>query len=248
MVIYSLHNEETGILRITPFILAFVSFGPFMGAFHWSRCVNPSYGGSRPKTGSLGLSGVSKKYLFVAWQICTIITRLTSLALLCFCFFEHWFEVGGALKIALLLMLPLVFLILVVNLGLQFASFGTSTIKSALMSSFLPNGFRETTIGRAGRYIILNMSLNLIIHLILWLTMTFYCWDCTKVLDKYFKKLSICFPIAVCFWLANLVLTLFTWKLSLRNSIEGEPAVKEAYKDYRNSNFDKGHDSVTTKL
>ena len=253
MLIYSLHNEEAGILRITPLILAFVSFGPFLGALHWANSVNPSYkaGDARRKSRREQVEGrVAKKYLFYAWQIATIITRLTSMALLCFVFFEHWFEVGDAFKVALLMMIPFVLLVLVVNVGLQFASFGSPAMGSALLASFLPNGFRATSISRAGRYIVLNMSLNLILHLVLWLTMTFYCWECTKVLDVYFRKLSICFPIAVSFWLANLVLTLVTWRLSVRNSVEGDPAQKEAYRNYRESKAawaEKGN-SVTTKF
>ena len=250
MVIYAKHNEEAGILRITPFILSIVSFGPFFCAMHWAVSINPSYGNNYKSATTLELAPpLGRKYLFYTWQLVTIVTRLTSMVLMCFVYFEHWFEVGEKVKVALLMTMPYAILILVVNFGLQFACFG-GTAGTALLSIFVPNDFRRSTVGHAGRYIILNVSFNLVLHLILWLTMTFYCWECTKVLDEYFSKLSVCFPVAIGFWMIGLLMTLITWRLSIRDSLNGDSMVaKDTYPhEKQDSGWPVKGDSVTTKF
>ena len=227
VIIYAQHGEEAGMLRILPLIVALVSFGPMFSAIHWALVINPSYttkeSMDKANENQPDLAEMDKKYLYRSWQVSTIIVRLTSLALLCFVYFDHWLEVGA---FAVAVKVPYLLLILVANMGLQYACFGRS-LRSALLSSLVPNGFRRVSVGKAGRYIILNVSLNLCLHLILWLSMTFFCWDCTKELDAYFMKLQICFPVAVGLWMAGLVFTLATWRLSIRRSLGS--VVKENY-------------------
>ena len=156
-------------------IVAFVSFGPVVTAVHWSTVINPSYKATSLEEDKANdnlpeLPNMYKKHLFKIWQIFTLITRVVSIALLCYVYSSHWFEVGD---VTFLMMLPYLFLIVAANLGLQYAMFGTSML-NALLSTFVPNGFRRASVSKAGRYIIANMSMNLILHLVLWLTMTFY--------------------------------------------------------------------------
>ena len=221
LIIYGMHQEEAGMLRILPLIVAFVSFGPVSTAIHWATVINPSYKATAMDEDKANdnlpeLPDMYKKHLFMIWQILTVITRVVSLVLLCYVYSTHWFEVGD---VTFLMMVPYLLLILAANLGLQYAMFGRSLL-NALLSFLLPNGFRRASVSKAGRYIIANMSMNLILHLVLWLNMTFYCWECTKVLDQYFTKLSICFPVSVGLWMINLVLTLLVWRSSIRNSLE----------------------------
>lgn len=253
LVIYGMYEEETGILRMMPLVLAFVSFAPCLAAVHWRVGVRQGYNDCADNVSDDDDDDVSccempRRNLFVAWQMSTIVTRLTSLGLLCFVFSQHWVEVGGTLKVALLMMIPYLLLIVAMNFGLQFGTFGHASLRSALLSIALPNDFcpsrtsfksPSSPVAKTGKYIILNVSSNFVIHLILWLTMTFYCWECTEVLDSRFRKLSICFPLAVGLWLANLILTLVTWRLCIRHGLDGsdETAVKKV---------DHGHEAATS--
>ncbi|TRY78633.1 hypothetical protein TCAL_14430 [Tigriopus californicus] len=227
-IIYSFHNEEAGLLRILPLIVAFMTFGPVFGAIHWVTHIKPCYlspvlgKSSSNELESMGdLQGTPKKTLFKAWQIVTIVTRLVSLALMGFVFFEHFIEVGSGLKLGFVYALPYILLLAVTNVGLQFSLFGGS-VRSGLFSIMVPNGYQNGSLNRAGRFIIFNVSLNLVLHLTLWLNLTFYCWECTKILDKYFRKLSVCFPLSVGLWVLSLVMTLVVWRLCIRKSV-GNP-------------------------
>ena len=116
---------------------------------------------------------------------------------------------------------------------------------TSIGSVFLPNDFYSLSSDRAGRYIVLNMSINLILHLVLWLTMMFFCWECTKILDEDFRKLRVCFPVTISLWLANLMFTIATWRLCLKKSIEERHMLSQ-------SSLKKGalgpNVTVTTKL
>jgi len=93
-------------------------------------------------------------------------------------------------------------------------------VTSGWLSAFLPNNFRRASVGRAGRYLVTNFALNLALQLLLWLSMTFYCWECTRVLDPEFTLLSACFPVVIVMWIINLILTLVAWFASIRNSLD----------------------------
>jgi hypothetical protein len=62
------------------------------------------------------------------------------------------------------------------------------------------------------------MALNIVLQLVLWLILTFYCWPCTALLSL--SKLMSCFPVAVALWLVALVLTAFAWRICIRPSLE----------------------------
>merc|ERR1712111_96920 len=74
----------------------------------------------------------------------------------------------------------------------------------------MPNGYlkaqlqigeEKSAVGLASRYIVANVVWNAILHILLWLVLTFYCWECTKILSL--TKLIYCFPIAIALWLIN---------------------------------------------
>ena len=56
----------------------------------------------------------------------------------------------------------------------------------------------------ASHYIVFNVAWNATLHILLWLVLTFYCWECTKILSL--TKLIYCFPIAIALWLINFIL------------------------------------------
>ena len=143
MIIYSLFNEDGGILRILPFIFTFVSFGPFIGALYWATSLNPRYNEvysnrcERVRTNNnIEEAKTSRNYLFYGWQIFTIITRLVSLILLCYVFYQHFAEVGAHVKIILFIFSSVLLLILVVNFSLQFACLGSSSVRTRKKSQF----------------------------------------------------------------------------------------------------------------
>ena len=66
----------------------------------------------------------------------------------------------------------------------------------------------------SSHYIVLNVAWNAILHILLWLVLTFYCWDCTKILSL--TKLIYCFPVTIALWLINFILTIYVWKKSIK--------------------------------
>lgn len=60
----------------------------------------------------------------------------------------------------------------------------------------------------------MNVVWNATVHILLWVVLSFYCWECTKVLSL--NKLIYCFPIAIFVWVLNFLLTIFVWKKSIR--------------------------------
>ncbi len=85
-----------------------------------------------------------------------------------------------------------------------------------MLSCLLPNGFLHTPVISGAKYLVLNVTLNLLLHLTAWLTMTFYCWRCAGALDPFYARLSVCFPVSAGFWMAALVVTLAAWRISIR--------------------------------
>ena len=66
----------------------------------------------------------------------------------------------------------------------------------------------------SSHYIVSNVTWNAILHILLWLVLTFYCWDCTKILSL--TKLIYCFPVAMALWLINFLFTIYVWKKSIK--------------------------------
>lgn len=256
LAIYFLHeSEDTGLLRLLPFISAFVSFPPLFGAIHWAVSIDVAYKASggvdanadvvnpEDEFGACDGKSVNLKgrplcfYRF--WQISTITTRMVSMGLLAYVYHEHWLEVGkSSVRLAVAETVPYLELILLGNVALQFATYGGS-LTAGVVAVFLPNGFlqtkrddamsslsgsstsltsRSTVASRGGRYIILNMFLNTILQLLLWLVLTFYCWECTKVLSL--NKLMYGFPTSILLWILNLGLTGLVWRTVVRPSLE----------------------------
>ena len=77
----------------------------------------------------------------------------------------------------------------------------------------------------ASHYIVYNVAWNATLHISLWLVLTFYCWECTKILSL--TKLIYCFPIAIALWLINFILTIFVWKKSIRPVLAAAMPIKE---------------------
>jgi hypothetical protein len=65
-----------------------------------------------------------------------------------------------------------------------------------------------------GRYLVLNIIFNAILHILLWIVLTFYCWECTKLLSL--EKLTICFPTAIGLWIAALIMTAVAWRAAIK--------------------------------
>lgn len=174
-------------------------------------------------------------------------TRLASLVLLCVVYFAHWIEVGGAFKFALLMAVPYALLAVVANVGLHFGAFARSRWSRAFVSVLVPNGFmRSGSVRRAWVYIVLNFALNLAIHLVLWLNMTFYCWECTKILDAGFTKFRVWFPLSMGLWLLNLLMTVWAWRGSVRPNLVGAtsaspPPVPLPVNGHSNHNHNHNH-------
>merc|ERR1712110_274961 len=83
-----------------------------------------------------------------------IITRVTSIGLLIFIYYEHWSEVEvvtANLKLALIETMPYVILLALGNIGLQFACSKRSFI-CGIISFLFPNGYLAKP-HCAGRYI-----------------------------------------------------------------------------------------------
>ena len=77
----------------------------------------------------------------------------------------------------------------------------------------------------ASHYIVVNVAWNAMLHILLWLVLTFYCWECTKILSL--TKLIYCFPIAIALWLINFIFTIFVWKKSIRGVLASAMPVKD---------------------
>ncbi len=208
-------------------------------------------------------SHLEKPWLFRLWQTMTVVTRIVSPLLLGYVFANHWVEVW---KPTVLYSVPFFLLVVVMNLGLHLGCLRSvgANLRGGLLSTFLPNSYLVCkAVGRVARYITLNFALNLFLQLVLWLTLSFYCWDCTQALDPYFSRLSVCFPITVGLWMFNLVLTLATWWLCIRQklitsskdrrgSMESSASIEKKKKALeelpRHSAWASAESSITTKL
>ena len=76
----------------------------------------------------------------------------------------------------------------------------------------------------ASHYIVFNVTWNAILHILLWLVLTFYCWECTKVLSL--TKLIYCFPVTISLWLVNFLFTIYVWKKSIKPVLSAANPIK----------------------
>ena len=164
--IYVRHEEESGLLRLLPIAAALITMGPLLGAIHWAVTIDPVYDSSARRLSiverddsdfcrddcddddddsdsdgnkSKKSKNKKKKCIFHFWQIFTVVSRIISLALLCYVYHEHWLEVGGdSVRLAVLETVPYALLVVLGNVGLQYAAFG-GTLFSGLLAVFLPN-------------------------------------------------------------------------------------------------------------
>ena len=59
----------------------------------------------------------------------------------------------------------------------------------------------------ASHYIVFNVAWNATLHILLWLVLTFYCWECTEILSLI--KLIYYFPVSIGLWLVDFIFTIF---------------------------------------
>ena len=209
--IYANYIEDTGFSKILPLAIAVLAIPPFLGAIHWSSAINTSYNKvERETTLDVKKLDTVQKLLVMLWSIFTIITRVTSIGLLIFIYYEHWSEVEvvtANLKLALIETMPYVILLALGNIGLQFACSKRSFI-CGIISFLFPNGYLAKP-HCAGRYIFLNCLFNVLIHILLFAVLTFYCWECTQELSL--SKLMLGFPVAVILWILSLASSGIIW-------------------------------------
>jgi len=129
--------------------------GPLLGAIHWAVTIDPVYDNNVRRSSIIETEDSDfepdankaeknqddrkKKCIYHCWQIVTVVSRIISLALLCYVYHEHWLEVGGdSVRLAVLETVPYALLVVLGNVGLQYATFG-GTLFSGLLAVFLPN-------------------------------------------------------------------------------------------------------------
>ena len=210
--IYANYIEDTGFSKLLPIVVAVGAFAPMLGAIHWSYAINPTYNKNERKLNSdsnMQLDNV-QKILVVLWSMLTVVTRVASLAVLAYVYYEHWLEVQVVtvnLKLALVETLPYLVLIVLGNVGLQFAC-STKSVFCGLASILFPNGYLRKP-HCAGRYILLNCLFNILLYCLLLAVLTFYCFECTKVLSL--SKLQMGIPVVVLLWVLNLGSSIVIW-------------------------------------
>ena len=217
--IYVNYIEDTGFSKFLPLAFGVLAIPPFLGAIHWSSAINPLYNKPERET-SLDVKKLDtiQKLLVMLWSVFTIVTRVTSIGLLIFIYFEHWSEVQVVtvnLKLALIETMPYVILLALGNIGLQFACSKRSFV-CGIISFLFPNGYLAKP-HCAGRYIFLNNLFNVLIHILLFAVLTFYCWECTQELSL--NKLMLGLPVAAILWILNLSSSAIIWLFVLSSII-----------------------------
>ena len=217
--IYVNYIEDTGFSKLLPLAFSILAIPPFLGAIHWSSAINPLYNKpERETTLDVKKLDTIQKLLVMLWSVFTIITRVTSIGLLIFIYFEHWSEVQVVtvnLKLALIETMPYVILLALGNIGLQFACSKRSFV-CGIISFLFPNGYLAKP-HCAGRYIFLNNLFNFLIHILLFAVLTFYCWECTQELSL--NKLMLGLPVAAILWILNLSSSAIIWLFVLSSII-----------------------------
>jgi len=131
-------------------------------------------------------------------------------ALLIFIYYEHWKEVQivtSYLRLALGETLPYLVLLILVNVSIQFA-LSKRSLWRGLLAVLTPNGYDDKP-QTAPQYIVANMLANFALYSVLYLVLTFYCWECTETLSL--NKLLTSYPVVAVMWLLNFGLTIAVW-------------------------------------
>ena len=90
--VYSQHGEDSGFGKFFPVSLAALTLCLCLAAIHWAYSVNPLYAKvprSLPGAKDIGRA----RALVMFWSAVSAITRIATLALLIFIYYEHWKEV-----------------------------------------------------------------------------------------------------------------------------------------------------------
>lgn len=143
-------KEETGLLRLFPVLTALVTIPPLFGAIHWAVAIEPSYANAiqnekEEKESILSLKGQTSK-LQIIWQLLTALTRVTSLALLAFVYYEHWLEVGwSSVRLAVVETIPFIVVLMLGNVAIQ-CVYHFGSLFEGLIGIFMPNGYLKVRI------------------------------------------------------------------------------------------------------
>ena len=216
--IYANHGEDSGFAKFFPFALACVTFGPMLAAIHWSYSINPRYNKS-PRDLVENEDSRLNLILVLVWHLFTAVTRMVTLGLLIYIYYEHWKEVqvvSPNLRLALVETVPYLILILLVNISVQFAV-GRRSFWRGMLAILMPNGYYSKP-QCAPAYIVSNILANFALYSVLYLVLTFYCWECTKALSL--SKLMAGFPVVAVMWLFNFALTITIWVTVIRKNTQ----------------------------
>jgi len=221
------HGDASAITRALAFVVPLLACGPAAAAVHWVIVVGPSYDGDGKEMEQTAKNveedddeeegKFRKEWLYACWQGVTTASRLVSAGLLASVFRHHWSEAPAAFAYGVAYASAVIFVNAAIHLSLSGREERNrrKRIIRAFCSALAPNGFRSAQPRRVGRYIVANVTANLLLHLAAWLSVAFYCWECTKALDPGLLRFSSCFPATAGLWVAALALTLLAWRLSI---------------------------------
>ncbi|XP_040567726.1 uncharacterized protein [Lepeophtheirus salmonis] len=220
LTVYSHHTEDFAFSNIFLPMLALLSLSPFLAALHWSLSLRDLYVLDEDETiPEKEIPKGRKRFAYYTWQGFILITRSLSFIFLFYVFHENYGEVRiGSFRLGLWHLIPYVLLVLFSNLGLHAFLVQKSSVIRTLYSIFLPNDFRRIRKARAREYILINTVYNGVIWALIWLFMTFYCWECTRILS--IPKLISVFPTITILWLLQWGLTILIWKFVIEPSYD----------------------------
>ena len=90
--VYSEHGEDSGFAKFFPLSLAALTLCLCLAAIHWAYSVNPLYAKvARTLPGPVKDGRARALVLF--WSVVSAVTRIATLALLIFIYYEHWKDV-----------------------------------------------------------------------------------------------------------------------------------------------------------
>ena len=90
--VYSQHGEDSGFAKFFPLSLAALTLCLCLAAIHWAYSVNPLYGKVPRNLPALVRDGRARA-LVLFWSVVSAITRIATIALLIFIYYEHWKDV-----------------------------------------------------------------------------------------------------------------------------------------------------------
>eukprot|EP00096_Caligus_rogercresseyi_P000384 TRINITY_DN10816_c0_g1_i1.p1 TRINITY_DN10816_c0_g1~~TRINITY_DN10816_c0_g1_i1.p1 ORF type:complete len:502 (+),score=120.45 TRINITY_DN10816_c0_g1_i1:1-1506(+) len=212
LTVYSHHIDNFAFSNIFLPMLALLSLSPSLAALHWALSLRELYVLDEDETiPEKKIPGGLKAAAYISWQGIILISRLSSFILLFYVFHENTREVKiGSFRLGLWHLIPYITLILISNAGVHAFLVQKSSINRALVSVFLPNDFRRIRKLRAREYVLINTVYNGVLWALTWLFMTFYCWECTKILS--IPKLIPVFPTITILWLIQWGITILAWK------------------------------------